>query len=126
MPALHLAQVDVNNAIKSGGHGAAGGMRRRHFSSMLVVFEIALCVVLLVGAALMIRSAVKVYGTAIGVNAANVLTMRIDLPEAKYPRPDHEISFHALMKTRIRAPAGSGGGGPRVQPARRGVDGFHL
>src|SRR2546430_12411368 len=34
----------------------------------------------------MIRSAIKVYGTPIGVNAANVLTMRIELPEAKYPR----------------------------------------
>jgi putative ABC transport system permease protein len=102
-PALQLAKVDVNNAIKSGGHGAAGGTRGRRLSSMLVVFEVTLCVVLLVGAGLMIRSAINVYGTPIGVNTANVITMRIELPEAKYPRLDDEISFHKRLKTRIES-----------------------
>jgi len=102
-PALQLAKVDVSNAIKNGGHGAAGGTRGRRLSSMLVVFEVTLCVVLLVGAGLMIRSAIKVYGTPIGVNTANVIAMRIDLPEAKYPRPDDEISFHKRLKTRIES-----------------------
>ena len=58
-PALQLAKVDVNNAIKSGGNGAVGGMRGRHLSSLLVALEMALCVVLLAGAGLMIRSAIK-------------------------------------------------------------------
>jgi len=100
-PALQLAKVDVSNAIKNGGHGAAGGMRGRRLSNVLVVFEVTLCVMLLVGSGLMIRSAIKVYGTPIGVNAANVLTMRIELPEAKYPRLDDVISFHKRLKTRI-------------------------
>jgi len=95
--------VDVNNAIKNGGYGAAGGARGRRLSSMLVVLEVTLCVVLLVGAGLMIRSAINLYGTPIGVNTSNVLTMRIDLPEAKYPRPDDEISFHKRLKTRIES-----------------------
>jgi predicted permease len=103
VPALQLARVDVSNAIKNGGHGASGGTRGRRLSGTLVVFEVTLCVVLLVGAGLMIRSAVKVYGTPIGVNTANVITMRIDLPEAKYPRPDDEISFHKRLKTRIES-----------------------
>ena len=102
-PALQLAKVDVNNAIKNGGHGAAGGTRGRRLSSMLVVLEVTLCVVLLVGAGLMIRSAIKLYRTPLGVNTANVITMRIDLPEAKYPRPDDEISFHKRLKTRIES-----------------------
>ena len=51
----------------------------------------------------MIRSAVRLYGTPIGVNAADVLTMRIDLPEAKYPRPDDEVSFHRRLKMRIES-----------------------
>jgi putative ABC transport system permease protein len=102
-PALQLAKVDVSNAIKNGGHGAAGGTRGRRLSSLLVTVEVTLCVVLLVGAGLMIRSAIKLYGTPIGVNAANVLTLRIDLPEAKYPRPDDEISFHKRLKARIES-----------------------
>ncbi len=102
-PALQLAKVDVNNAIKNGGHGAAGGTRGRRLSSVLVVLEVTLCVVLLVGAGLMIRSAIKLYGTPIGVNTANVITMRIDLPEAKYPRPKDEIAFHKRLRARIES-----------------------
>ncbi len=102
-PALQLAKVDVNNAIKNGGHGAAGGTRGRRLSSVLVVLEVTLCVVLLVGAGLMIRSALKLYAMPIGVNTANVITMRIDLPEAKYPRPQDQIAFHQRLKTRIES-----------------------
>lgn len=102
-PALQLAKVDVSNAIKNGGHGAAGGTRGRRLSSILVTVEVTLCVVLLVGAGLMIRSAIKLYGTPIGVNTANVITMRIDLPEAKYPRPEDEIAFHKGLRARIES-----------------------
>ncbi|HKX00245.1 MAG TPA: ABC transporter permease [Bryobacteraceae bacterium] len=101
-PALELSKVDVNSAIKNGGHGSTGG-RRGRLSSILVISEVGLCVVLLAGAGLLIRSAVKLYGTPIGVNAANVLTMQIDLPEAKYSRADDEISFHERLKTRMES-----------------------
>jgi len=123
-PALQLAKVDVSNAIKNGGRGASGGTRGRRLSNMLVILEVTLCVVLLVGAGLMIRSAIKVYGTPIGVNATNVLTLRIDLPEAKYPLPDDEVSFHKRLKARVESLPGVESVGARIQPARMGLDGF--
>jgi putative ABC transport system permease protein len=62
-----------------------------------------LCVVLLSGAGLMIRSAVNSYNAPIGVNFANVLTMQINLPEAKYTRAEDEISFHRRLKAKLES-----------------------
>src|SRR4029077_13148927 len=92
-PALRLSKLDLNAALKDGGR-ASGGPRTRYLSGLLVVTEMGLAVVLLAGAGLMIRSVVKIGQLQIGVNTANVLTMHVDLPDAKYPHPEDEISFH--------------------------------
>ncbi len=102
-PAFRLAKVDVNSAVKDGGHGAAGGRRGQHLASALVVFEMVLCIVLLTGAGLMIRSAINTYRMTLGVNASHVLTMLINLPEAKYPRANDQVSFHRRLKTRLES-----------------------
>jgi predicted permease len=61
----------------------------------------ALSLILLAGAGLMIRSTVNLYDAPIGVTAANVLTMRINLPEATYASPENELAFHRTLKTRL-------------------------
>ena len=95
-PALRLAKVDVHSALKDGGYGTVGGRRSLHLSSMLVALEMALCVVLLAGAGLMIRSAVNLYATPIGVNTADVLTMRINLPQVSIP--GRRTSWHSMRR----------------------------
>ncbi len=105
-PALRLASIDVHTAMKDGGQGIAGGRRVLSVSNLLVVFEMALCLILLAGAGLMIRSAVNLYSAPIGVNTANVLTMRLNLPEAKYPLSADQVAFHRSLKTRLDALAG--------------------
>ena len=102
-PALQLAKVDVIGAVKSGGHAAAGGIRGRRLSGLLVVFEMALAVVLLAGAGLMIRSTVNLYNSPLGVNTAGVLTMRVNLSETKYPHAQDRIEFHRALKTKLAA-----------------------
>jgi putative ABC transport system permease protein len=102
-PALRLSRLDVNSSLKDGARGASGGSRGRYLSSVLVVGEMALAVILLAGAGLMIRSFVNVYTTKTGVNEKNVLVMRIQLPVAKYPKPEDQISFHDRLKTRVEA-----------------------
>ena len=72
-------------------------------ASGLVVFEMVLCIVLLSGAGLMIRSAINSYNAPIGVNFVSVLTMQMNLPEAKYPRTDDEISFHRRLKAKLES-----------------------
>ena len=102
-PALQLSKLDVNTGIKDGGRGAEGGMRGRRISNLLVVFQMALCVVLLAGAGLMIHSSVKLYNAPMALNPANVLTMRISLPEIKYPRSEDRISFYRRLKAKLSA-----------------------
>lgn len=102
-PALRLSKVDVNSAVKDGGHGAAGGKHGQRLASALVVFEMVLCIVLLSGAGLMIRSAINTYNVPVGVNFTNVLTMQMILPDAKYPNTEDEISFHAQLKAKLES-----------------------
>ncbi len=102
-PALRLARVDVNHTIKEGGQGAAGGTRGRSIGNILVAFEMALCVILLAGAGLLIRSSINVYRAALGVDSSNVLTMQINLPEAKYRRDEDQVAFHEQLKARLEA-----------------------
>jgi len=102
-PALRLAKVDVNSAVKDGGHGAAGGRRGQRLASLLVVFEMVLCIVLLTGAGITIRSSINTYNSPIGVNTSNVLTLHINLPEAKYPRAGDEVSFHRRLQSKLES-----------------------
>src|SRR5215469_14832988 len=100
-PALRLLKTDVSGALKDGGSGVTGSKFGLRAARALVAFQMALCVVLLAGAGLMIRSAVKLYGTPIGVNTANVLTMRVNLPEAKYNNPESWLAFHENLGKRF-------------------------
>jgi putative ABC transport system permease protein len=105
-PALRLANIDIHSATKDGGQGVAGGRSVLSLSNLLVVFEMALCIVLLVGAGLMIRSTLNLYRAPIGVDTAGVLTMRVNLPEAKYPLPRDQAAFHRALQTRLDSIAG--------------------
>ena len=102
-PALRLAKTDVHAALKDGGYGLVGSKFGMRLSNVLVACQMALCVVLLAAAGLMIRSAVNLYGAPIGVNTASVLTMRLNLPEAKYAKPETWIAFHENLSKRLKA-----------------------
>jgi predicted permease len=102
-PALQLAKIDLNHAIKDGGHGSEGGKWGRRLSSLLVVFQMALCVILLTGAGLMIHSSVNLYHAPMTIDPSNVLTMHISLPLAKYKSPADQAEFYSRLKTRLEA-----------------------
>lgn len=105
-PALRLSKIDVYAAIKDGGQGVAGRRRALSLSNGLVALQMALCIVLLSGAGLMIRSTVNLYAAPLGMDPAGVLTMRINLPEAKYPLPESQVHFHRTLQARLEALAG--------------------
>src|SRR5581483_9091025 len=110
VPALRLAKLDVNTALKDGGRGSSGTGRAKYLSSVLVVAEMALAVVLVVGAGLMIHSVLASYRTYIGIDPRNLLTVRLALPEAKYPKDQDLIAFHDRLHEKI-------GGLPGVEAA---------
>jgi predicted permease len=103
VPALRLAKFDVSSGLKDGGRGAGGGLRGRSLAGALVVTEMALAVILLAGAGLMVRSFLYAYSSSIGVPTANLLTMRIALPAAKYPKPADQVTFYQNLNRQLVA-----------------------
>ena len=79
LPALQLSKPDLAHALKDGGRGSVGVGRQR-LRSILVVAEVALAVVLLVGAALFIGSFVALMRIQPGFDPANVLTAQVTIP----------------------------------------------
>ena len=102
-PALQVSKTNVNEILKEGGRGNAGGRRARWFSSTMVVVELALTIVLLVGAGLMIRSFLKLYSFDLGAETGSVLTMRTGLPDLKYPKPEQRQLFYESLLARVQA-----------------------
>ena len=100
IPALQTSRVDLNDTLKEGGRGAIGFSGRSR--SMLVVTEIALSLVLLVGAGLMIQSFLRLRQVNIGVDAKNVLTATVILPRAKYREPQQRITFFKQLVDQVR------------------------
>jgi predicted permease len=105
-PALQVSKTNVNEILKEGGRGSAGGRRARWLTSSMVVVELALTIVLLVGAGLMIRSFLKLYSMDIGAKTDQLLTMTVGLPEQKYPKPEQRRIFYDSLLTRLESVPG--------------------
>jgi predicted permease len=106
-PALQVTRTNVNEILKEGGRGTAGGVRARWLSGTMVVLELALTLVLLVGAGLMIRSFLKLYTIDLGIRTEHLMTMRMQLAEAKYPTPDARRAFFDRLAPRLASLPGA-------------------
>ena len=100
-PALEASNPDLNETLKEGGRSGTGSGRHR-LRSLLVVAEIALSLVLLVGAGLMMRSFISLQSVNAGINPEGVLTTYIALPGAKYREPEKRIAFFSQLLDRVR------------------------
>jgi putative ABC transport system permease protein len=101
MPALRAGGADLNDGLKEGGrHEGAVGIRTRR---LLIVCEVALSVVLLMGAGVMVRTLAALRHVDTGVDTHNVLTMRVMLPQTRYKEPSQVGRFFATALARIRA-----------------------
>ncbi len=87
IPALVSAKPELTEVLKEGGRGSSAGGRRNRIRSALVITEIALALVLLVGAGLLTKSFVRLQNVDLGFNPDKVVTMELSLPKAKYPSP---------------------------------------
>jgi putative ABC transport system permease protein len=86
-PALHANAARMYDGLKDGGRMAAAGARRNWLRSALVVAEVALSLVLLVGASLFIRTFVNLERTDVGFDTKTLMTMRFYMPGATYDEP---------------------------------------
>jgi putative ABC transport system permease protein len=99
-PAWHVSKPVLNDALKEGGRQATSGSHR--LRSLLVVSEIALSIVLLVGAGLMFRSFLALLNTNPGFNSDGVLTMNLNLPFAKYKEGAQRAAFYSELVQRVK------------------------
>lgn len=102
-PALSASKLDVNEALKEDGRASTGGISRHRVRSVLVVSEIALALVLLIGAGLLIKSIWRLRAIDPGFNPENLLTMRIELPESRYKEIPKQIQFRERALEAVNA-----------------------
>ncbi|MFY9571156.1 MAG: ABC transporter permease, partial [Blastocatellia bacterium] len=104
-PAFQLPRISLHEVIKEGARGS-GGARRRWMRQFMVVSEVALALVLLVGAGLLINSFWRLQQVDRGFDAQNVLTIRLTLPRARYARNEQQVAFLKDVLDRVARVSG--------------------
>lgn len=102
-PALSVARVRMRDALRESARG--GGVRQR-LRDLLVVGEIALSLVLLIGAGLLVSSFLRLRNVNPGFDAQNVLTTNLGLARAKYPDPEKQARAFSEIVTRVGSAPG--------------------
>ena len=105
-PAFSAYRARIYQTLKEGSSAAGESRGRSRFRGSLVVVEVALAVLLTIGATLMMRTLIRLQATSPGFNPAGVLTASITLPQAKYPKPDQRVAFYQSLLTRLNAMPG--------------------
>jgi putative ABC transport system permease protein len=101
VPAIEASRLKLNESLKEAGKSSMGTPRSQRIRSIFVVAEVALALVLLVGAGLMIQSFRRLQSVDPGFNARSVLTMRVILPRRKYVEDGQRIAFFRQAVERI-------------------------
>ncbi len=102
-PALQSARPHLTEALKETGRSSLQSPRSRRFRSALVVCEIALAMVLLVGAGLMVRTLAQLSRVNLGFNPANVLTLRVPFSGDRYKEPQARVEFWEHVVAAVQA-----------------------
>jgi len=106
LPALHASRTDLRSSIVEGSGGATASPYARRVLSGLVVVEVALALVLLVGAGLMTRSFTKLLQVSPGFDGTNLVAARVLLPTAKYRQRETLARFYEDVIERLRQSPG--------------------
>jgi putative ABC transport system permease protein len=102
-PAIQVTKTDLHSALKEGWRGPASGSGHYRARSLLVTAEVALSVMLLAGAALMIRSFTRLLEVDPGFNPNHLLTMHLQLPASKYREAGKQADFYEQLVQKVRA-----------------------
>jgi len=100
VPALQASKVNLNEALKQGGRTGVGAGSRR-LRSAFVISEMALAMMLLVGAGLLIQTIYKLHGQYAVLDPAHVLTLRTVLPQSRYKEHAQRVAFYDQVLERV-------------------------
>jgi len=102
-PAWQASRANANETLKEGGRSQSSGVRHRFLRQALVAAEIAVSIVLLIGAGLMLKSFARLREVKLGFNPDRTLTLNLSLPRANYPSPPPMKAFYREVLDGIRA-----------------------
>ena len=102
VPSLEATRFNLHNSLKEGGKNVGGSSGGHHVRSLFVVTQVALALVLLVGAGLLVKSLNRLQAVAPGFNPENLLTVRVSLPFAKYEEEEKRINFFKQAVERMK------------------------
>ena len=102
VPALFQARMNSNESLK-GGRGDSGSRRRHRLHQGLIISEVALTLVLLIGAGLLIRSFLRLRNVNTGLDPRGVLTMQISLPSTRYADSAQQAAFYDQLMEKVKS-----------------------
>jgi predicted permease len=102
-PALQASRADVHVTLQEGGRAGTAGAKRTRLRDFLVAAEVAISLMLLVGAGLMTKSLVRVLQADGGIDSANVLTARLSMPDAKYENDVKRRTFVDQLVAKVQS-----------------------
>jgi putative ABC transport system permease protein len=102
-PAMQFSKSELSETLKQGSGRGGGSSVKQSTRKALVVCEVALSLILLVGAGLMIRSFWKLQSVDPGFDTSNTLTLSVGLPSTRYPEPQQQLAFHDRVLEQMAA-----------------------
>ena len=127
VPALRTLHVNLVESLREGSQQATLGGRRQRLRGGLVAAEVALAVILVIGAGLMIRTLSALGRIDLGFDPDRVLTMTVSVPAARYDTPERVVAFYQQLVERVRAVGGVQHAGiVRVLPLATTIGDFGL
>ena len=103
VPAFEAARFDLADSLKEGGKNIGGGARSQRLRNLFVVTQVALALVLLIGAGLLVKSFNRLQSVEPGFEPNNLLTMQINLPGLKYDTDAKIINFYRQAVEQLQA-----------------------
>ncbi len=106
VPSIHASKTDLNDVLKSGGARVGAGSGAKKLRSILVISEMALALVLLVGAGLLIQTIFQLQKLNLGFEPNNVVRLQTDLPKSKYDVHEKRVQFYDQVLDRVKGISG--------------------
>lgn len=126
-PALQMAKVDIRPALSDASRGTTGGAHRHRLRNILVVTEVALAIVLLIGAGLLMRSFSRLQDVQPGFQPSNLLVVDLPLSPKVYAQPAQRMGFFDQLLERARnLPGVTSAGGALILPVTGSGSAIHF
>jgi putative ABC transport system permease protein len=103
MPTLNISKENFTEELKGSGKGAPDGSRGNIVRNLLILSEVALSLLLLIGAGLLAKSFIRLQAVSPGFDIENLLVIRLSLPKAQYSKPEMVTVFYEQLSTKIES-----------------------